>query len=184
MELSSPQVGASVCGIVQSSSGSKSPRLHGEQSPLFWDQFNKHSLGYVLWARQVMGHTTAPKPLNIGSCTECCSVLVGFYVCATACWSVQPSSGSKSPKASWWAEPITLGKMHWTFTGIDIIWKSIYWQHLSPRTIIYWYCTECCFVFVGFYVATTACWSVQSSSGSIVAQASWWAEPIILGMIH
>ena len=41
-----------------------------------------------------------PWPHNhwIVSCTECCSVSVGFYVAAKACWSVQLSSGSKSPR--------------------------------------------------------------------------------------
>ena len=30
--------------------------------------------------------------------------------------------------------------------------KTSYRPYANPRTIIYWYCTECCSVFVGFYV--------------------------------
>ena len=69
-----------------------------------------------------------------------------------ACWSAQPSSGNKSPKASWWAEPIILGTIYKTFTRVHIMDKTSCRPYPSPRTNIYWYCTGCCSVFVGFYV--------------------------------
>ena len=78
-------------------SGSKSPRLHGEQSPLLWKWFTKHSVECILWARQVTGHTPAPEPLYIGIVLSVVLSLWG-YMWATACWSVQSSSGSKSPR--------------------------------------------------------------------------------------
>ena len=98
----------------------------------------------------------------------------------------------KCPALKW--EQVTKGFMvsraHYSGKdALNIHWDRYYLekylgQHLCPRTIIYWYCTDCCFVSVGFYVATTACWSAQPSSGSKSPKASWWAEPITLGKMH
>ena len=145
--MSSPLVGAS------------HQRLQGEQNPLCWEQFAEHPLGCILWATQVRGHAPAPEPFFHLYHSEWCFVFLGFHV------GVLSSSGSKSPRFHGEQNPLFCAQFT-KHSLVHIMGKTSYRSYPSPRTIIYWYCTECCSVFVGFYVATTACWSVKSSSGS------------------
>ena len=144
VEVSSPQVGAS------------HQRLHGEQNPLFWDQFTKHSLQCTLWARQVTGHMSTPEPLIL--------VLhwVLFCLCRVLCGQMPVEVSSPQVGAShqrlhgeqnllFW-DQFTKHSLQCTLWARQVTGKTSYRPYANPRTIIYWYCTECCSVFVGFYV--------------------------------
>ena len=170
MWVSFPPVGASHPGFMVSRahySGKDALNIH-------WDRYYLEE--YLLATPQPQNHYL----LVLYWVLFC---LLGFYVATTACSTAQPSSGNKSPKASWWAEPIILGTIYKTFTTVHLMDKTSYRPYPSPRTNIYWYCTECCSVFVGFYV-NKCLLKCPALKWEQVTQAPWWVELFILGKMH
>ena len=107
----------------------------------------------ALLVRQVAGHTPAPEPIYllvlywVMFCLCTCRVLCGQLPVEVS----SPQVGASHPGF------MVSSTLYSGTNSLNSHWNAHYGQDKlqaipSPRTTIYWYCIELCFVFVGFYV--------------------------------